>query len=89
MGLLSGEELTIIRGDIDNIKNEFESFRTIHCNDHYEEASKLYPRLNIIEERLRFLQSFMDDLDDRITNVEKLLGALYNYNEGEKTNNFS
>ena len=89
MGLLSGEELTIIKGDIDNLKNEFESFKTIHCNDHYEEAGKLYPRLNMIEDRLRFLQSFMDNLDDRITNVEKTLGTLYNYNEREKTNNFS
>lgn len=89
MGLLSGENITLLQGDIDNLKNEFESFRTTHCSDHYEEASKLYPRLNIIEERLRFLQSFMDDLDDRITNVEKFLGALYNYNEREKTNNFS
>lgn len=89
MGLLAGEELTIIRGDIDNIKNEFESFKTTHCSDHYEEAGKLYPRLNMIEDRLRFLQSFMDSLDDRITNVEKLLGALYNYDEREKTNNFS
>ena len=89
MGLLSGEELTIIRGDIDNIKNEFESFKIAHCSDHYEEASRLYPRINVMEERLRFLQDFMDSLDNRITNVEKLLGALYNYNEGEKTNNFS
>ena len=89
MGLLSGENITLLQGDIDNLKNEFESFKTIHCSDHYEEAGKLYPRFNIIEERLRFLQSFMDDLGDRITNVEKLLGTLYRYNEREKTNNRS
>lgn len=89
MGLLSGENTTLLQGDIDNLKNEFESFKTIHCSNHYEEANKLYPRLNIIEERLVFLQGFMDNLDDRITNVEKLLGTLYRYNEREKTNNRS
>jgi hypothetical protein len=89
MGLLAGEDVTLLQGDIDNLKNDFESFKITHCSDHYEEAGKLYPRLNIIEEQLRLLQSFMDNLDDRITNVENFLGAFYNYNESEKTNNFS
>ena len=89
MGLLAGEDVTLLQGDIDNLKNDFERFKITHCSDHYEEANRLYPRLNIIEDRLRFLQSFMDSLDDRITNVEKFLGTLYNYNENEKTNNFS
>ena len=89
MGLLSGEELTIIKGDIDNLKNEFESFKTTHCSDHYEEDGKLYPRLNVMEGHIACLQGFMDNLNDRISTVEKLLGKLYNYNEREKTNNFS
>ena len=89
MGLLAGEVVTLLQGDIDNLKNEFESFRAAHCNDHYEEAGKLYPRLNVMEGHIAYLQSFMDDLHDRISNVEKLLGKLYNCNEREKTNNFS
>jgi hypothetical protein len=89
MGLLAGENTTLLQGDIDNLKNDFESFKITHCSDHYEEANRLYPRLNMIEDRLRFLQSFMDDLNDRITNVENFLGAFYNCNENEKTNNFS
>lgn len=48
MGLLSGENITLLQGDIDNLKNEFESFKTTHCSDHYEEDGKLYPRLNVI-----------------------------------------
>jgi hypothetical protein len=89
MGLLAGENTTLLQGDIDNLKNDFESFKKTHCNDHYEEADRLYPRLNMIEDRLRFLQGFIDSLDDRITNVENFLGAFYNCNENEKTNNFS
>ena len=89
MGLLAGEDATLLQGDIDNLKNEFESFKTAHCNNHYEEDGKLYPRLNVMEGHITYLQSFMDDLNDRITNLEKFLGALYNYNEREKTNNFS
>lgn len=89
MGLLAGEDVTLLQGNIDDLKNDFESFKTTHCCDHYEEDGKLYPRLNIIEERINFLQGFMDNLDHRITNVEKLLGTIFNYNEREKTNNFS
>ena len=89
MGLLAGEELTIIKGDIDNLKNEFESFKTTHCSDHYEEDGKLYPRLNVIEGQLVYLQNFTNNINDRIKNLEKTLGTLYNYNEREKTNNFS
>lgn len=95
MGLLAGEDKTLLQGDINNLKNEFESFRATHCSDHYEEADKLYPRLNVMEERLRFLQSFMDSLDDRITSLETNIGMLYkiykyyNFNENEKTNDFS
>ena len=89
MGLLSGEDVTLLQGDIDNLKNEFESFKATHCSNHYEEEGKLYPRLNVMEDHIRYLQSFMDTLNDRVTNIEKFLGALYNYNEREKTNNFS
>lgn len=89
MGLLVGEDVTLLQGDIDNLKNDFESFKITHCSDHYEEAGRLYPRLNIIEERINFLQGFMDNLNNRITDIEKILGAFYYYNENEKTNNFS
>ena len=74
MGILSGEDVTLLQGDIDNLRNDFESFRTTHCGDHYEEASRLYPRLNIMEERINFLQDFMDNIDNRITTLEKFLG---------------
>jgi hypothetical protein len=88
MGLLAGENATLLQGDIDNLKNDFERFKITHCSDHYEEANRLYPRINIIEERINFLQGFMDDLNDRILILEKFY-TFYNIHNEKETNNFS
>ena len=74
MGLLSGEELTIIKGDIDRLKEL--TIEMIKINDVDRDTTAT--SLNMINCRLDYLESYVTSIDKNIKRIEKLLGATYN-----------
>lgn len=74
MGLLSGEELTIIKGDIDQLREL--TIEMIRKNDLDRDTTAT--SLNMINCRLDYLESYINSIDKNTKRIEKLLGATYN-----------
>lgn len=74
MGLLSGEELTIIKGDIDQLRDL--TMEMVRIND--VDRDTTVTSLNMINCRLDYLESYVESIDKNIKRIEKLLGATYN-----------
>ena len=74
MGLLSGEELTIIKGDLDQLKEL--TIEMVRRNDVDRDVTGT--ALNMINVRLEYLESYINSIDKNIKRIEKLLGAAYN-----------
>ena len=73
MGLLAGEDLTIIKGDIETLKNiSFELLGRLKVNDDCTSTS-----LNLINDRLDYIESYVTSIDNKLKKIEKLLGATY------------
>lgn len=81
MGLLSGEELTIIKGDIDQLKEL--TIEMVRRNDVDRDTTAT--ALNMINTRLDYIESYVTSVDKNIKRIEKLLGATYN--EAKKKHN--
>ena len=80
MGLLSGEELTIIKGDIDQLRDL--TMEMVRRNDVDRDTTAT--SLNMINCRLDYLESYVTSIDKNIKRIENLLrGRTY---EREKTN---
>ena len=74
MGLLAGEELTIIKGDIDQLKELTED----HIKMAFRNRDDFASSINLINTRLDYLESYVTSIDKNIKRIEKLLGATYN-----------
>lgn len=74
MGLLAGEELTIIKGDIDSLREL--TIEMVRRNDIDRDTTAT--SLNMISTRLDYLESYVTSIDKNIKRIEKLLGATYN-----------
>lgn len=74
MGLLSGEELTIIKGDIDQLRNL--TIEMVRRNDIDRDTTAT--ALNMINTRLDYIESYVASVDKNLKRIEKLLGATYN-----------
>ena len=74
MGLLSGEELTIIKGDIDQLRDL--TMEMVRRNDVDRDTTAT--SLNMINCRLDYFESYVESIDKNIKRIEKLLGATYN-----------
>jgi hypothetical protein len=74
MGLLSGEELTLIKGDIDSLREL--TIEMVRRNDVDRDTTAT--ALNMINNRLDYLESYINSIDKNIKRIEKLLGATYN-----------
>lgn len=74
MGLLAGEELTIIKGDIDQLREL--TIEMVRRNDVDRDTTAT--SLNMINCRLDYLESYVTSIDKSIKRIEKLLGATYN-----------
>ena len=74
MGLLSGEELTIIKGDIDQLRDL--TMEMVRRNDVDRDTTAT--SLNMINCRLDYLESYVESIDKNIKRIEKILGATYN-----------
>ena len=74
MGLLAGEELTIIKGDIDQLREL--TIEMVRRNDIDRDTTAT--ALNMINTRLDYLESYVTSIDKNIKRIEKLLGATYN-----------
>ena len=69
MGLLSGEELTIIKGDIDQLRDlTMEMVRRNNVDRDTTATS-----LNMINCRLDYLESYVESIDKNIKRIENLL----------------
>lgn len=81
MGLLSGEELTIIKGDIDQLRNL--TIEMVRRNDIDRDTTAT--ALNMINTRLDYIESYVTSIEKNINKrIENLLrGRTY---EREKTN---
>lgn len=82
MGLLSGEELTIIKGDIDQLKTLTED----HIKIAFRNRDNFASSINIINTRLDYLESYVTSIDKNIKRIEKLLGATYNETKKKHNN---
>ena len=74
MGLLAGEELTIIKGDIDSLREL--TIEMVRRNDIDRDTTAT--SLNTINIRLDYLESYVTSIDKNIKRIEKLLGATHN-----------
>ena len=74
MGLLAGEELTIIKGDIDSLREL--TIEMVRRNDIDRDTTAT--SLNTINIRLDYLELYVTSVDKNIKRIEKLLGATYN-----------
>ena len=74
MGLLSGEELTIIKGDIDQLRDL--TMEMVRRNDVDRDTTAT--ALNMINTKLDYIESYVTSIDKNIKRIEKLLGATYN-----------
>ena len=74
MGLLAGEELTIIKGDIDSLREL--TIEMVRRNDIDRDTTAT--SLNTINIRLDYLELYVTSIDKNIKRIEKLLGATYN-----------
>lgn len=74
MGLLSGEELTIIKGDIDQIREL--TMEMVRRNDVDRDTTAT--ALNMISVKLDYIESYVTSVDKNLKRIEKLLGATYN-----------
>jgi hypothetical protein len=74
MGLLSGEELTIIKGDLDQLKELVTGIVGRNVIDYNTAATSL----NMIHTRLDYIEAYIASVDKSLKRIEKLLGATYN-----------
>lgn len=70
MGLLQGQDLTILRYDLETAINDIRDILNNHQADHYQQTSELYTRINMIEARMDYLESYFDMINERLKTVE-------------------
>lgn len=90
VSILSGENTSLLQGDIEMLRSELKNFMLTaeaENDDRINEIHEMIARLNTIDTKFQYLEGYVQSLDSRLKFIENSFrGRTY---EREKTNNFS
>lgn len=73
MGLLEGQDLTLIKGDVDTLKDDLRN----HILATVAEHDGIHTDINMIREYMRYLESYLESVDKRLKNIELKIRGKY------------
>lgn len=85
MGLLEGQDISLLRGDVEELKEEFTKQTMAVANEH----DTIYTNINMMREQMRYIESFIESVNRRLLTAENTLkqGLEHIQNEKEGNNN--
>jgi hypothetical protein len=83
MGLLEGQDILLLRGDVEELKEEVTKQIMAVANEH----DTIYTNINMMREQMRYIESFIESVNRRLLTAENTLKQELGHIQNEKEGN--
>ena len=90
MSILSGENMMLLQGDIEMLRNDLKQFMVTtetEINDRTQEIINIEKDVMRIMDRINYIDGYISSLSRRIEQIENVLRG--RYHETKQTNNYN